>query len=190
MIAHISRFDESGRARITQLINKTNQFNLTTQRYSESDVAAFESDRDVLGLQVRLQDRFGDNGMISVVICRRDGADWLIDTWLMSCRVLNRRLEEQVLNIVHASAREQGIRRLIGMYRPTAKNGMVKDHYRKLGFTLASESETLVTWMLDVGDYVPRAVPIAITVGTGLDAAAQAISVLHADPALTTITEN
>jgi FkbH-like protein len=172
MVAHVARFDEAGRARITQLINKTNQFNLTTQRYSEAEVAAFEADPDAFGLQVRLQDRFGDNGMISVVLCKRAGDDWLIDTWLMSCRVLNRRLEEGVLNVLHASARAHGIRRLVGSYRPTAKNGMVKDHYRKLGFTLAQESEDGATWTQDVDTYVPRAVPIAVTAGAGVDAAA------------------
>jgi FkbH-like protein len=163
MVAHIARFDAAGRARITQLINKTNQFNLTTQRYSETEVAAFEADPDAFGLQVRLQDRFGDNGMISVVLCKRENDRWLIDTWLMSCRVLNRRLEEQVLNVLQASAREQGIRELVGVYRPTAKNGMVKDHYRKLGFTLVSETDDLAIWALDVGSYAPRTVPIAVS---------------------------
>lgn len=179
MIAHVARFDEAGRARITQLINKTNQFNLTTRRYSEAEVAAFEADPDAFGLQVRLQDRFGDNGMISVVLCRRDGDDWTIDTWLMSCRVLNRRLEEQVLNVLHAVAREQGIRRLVGLYRPTAKNGMVKDHYRKLGFTLADENDDVATWVLEVDGYQPRSVPIAVTAGAGFDAAIAAITVLR-----------
>jgi FkbH-like protein len=168
MVAHVARFDEAGRARIAQLINKTNQFNLTTRRYGEAEVAAFERDPDAFGLQVRLQDRFGDNGMISVVLCRRDGARWLIDTWLMSCRVLNRRLEEQVLNVLHASARAHGIRELVGLYRPTAKNGMVKDHYRKLGFTLASETDDGATWTLDVDGYAPRALPIVLQAGPGV----------------------
>jgi FkbH-like protein len=168
MVAHVARFDEAGRARIAQLVNKTNQFNLTTRRYSESEVAAFESDPDAFGLQVRLQDRFGDNGMISVLLCRRDGARWLIDTWLMSCRVLNRRLEEQLLNVLVASARAHGVDRLVGVYRPSAKNGMVKDHYRKLGFTLSSQSEDGDLWTLEVGDHVARALPIALRPGAGL----------------------
>lgn len=172
MVAHVARFDDAGRARITQLINKTNQFNLTTQRYSEAEVAAFETDPDAFGLQVRLLDRFGDNGMISVMLCKRADDRWLIDTWLMSCRVLNRRLEEQVLNVLHANARTHGIRELVGIYRPTAKNGMVKDHYRKLGFTLASETDDAATWTLDVAGYAPRAVPIAVTGGAGVDVAA------------------
>jgi FkbH-like protein len=172
MIAHVARFDEAGRARITQLINKTNQFNLTTRRYTESEVAAFEADPDVLGLQVRLQDRFGDNGMISVVICKRDADRWLIDTWLMSCRVLNRRLEEQVLNVMAATARAHGIRELVGEYRATAKNSMVKEHYRKLGFTLAADGADAATWTLDLDAYVPKTVPIAVTAGAGIESPA------------------
>jgi FkbH-like protein len=137
-------------------------------------VATFERNPDVLGLQIRLQDKFGDNGMISVVICKRDGERWLIDTWLMSCRVLNRRLEEQVLNVLHAIAREQGIRQLVGTYCPTAKNGMVKEHYRKLGFTLAGESAEATTWTLDVDGYTARTVPIVMSLGPGLGDAAAA----------------
>jgi FkbH-like protein len=183
MIAHVTRFDDTGRARITQLINKTNQFNLTTRRYSEAEVAAFETNPDAFGIQVRLQDRFGDNGMISVVLCKRDSDNWLIDTWLMSCRVLNRRLEEQVLNVLQASAREQGIRQLVGIYRPTAKNGMVKDHYRKLGFTMADETEEATTWTLNVDSYVPRVLPIAVTGGAGFDATVAALAALRPDSA-------
>ena len=90
-------FDETGRARIAQLINKSNQFNLTTRRYTEADVAAVQNDPDAFTLQVRLADAFGDNGMISVLICRRQQDDWNIDTWLMSCRVLGRKVETAVL---------------------------------------------------------------------------------------------
>ncbi len=89
-------FDDTGRARITQLINKSNQFNLTTRRYTEAEVAAVQNDPTAFTLQVRLADTFGDNGMISVVICRRDRNDWNIDTWLMSCRVLGRKVEVAV----------------------------------------------------------------------------------------------
>lgn len=169
MTARVSLFDASGRARIAQLINKTNQFNLTTRRYSESEVAAFETDPNVVGLQIRLQDQFGDNGMISVLICKRDGDAFVIDTWLMSCRVLNRRLEEQVLNVLHALASRKGLRRIVGHYRPSPKNGMVKDHYRKLGFALSSESAEGSLWELDVASYTARAVPIALAVDEGLE---------------------
>ena len=136
-------FDAEGRARIAQLINKSNQFNLTTRRYTEVDVAAFEADAEIFTLQVRLADRFGDNGMISVVVCRPCGADALeIDTWLMSCRVLGRGVERMVLREIVRHARARGIRTLIGTYVPTAKNGMVSDHYGKLGFRRVERSES------------------------------------------------
>jgi FkbH-like protein len=130
-------FDETGRARIAQLINKSNQFNLTTKRYTEAQVAAAEQDRDCFTLQVRLTDTFGDNGMISVIICRPQAtAAWEIDTWLMSCRVLGRQVEPTTLNLIAREAQKLGARRLIGTYLPTKKNAMVKDHYVKLGFTV------------------------------------------------------
>jgi FkbH-like protein len=132
-------FDATGRARIVQLINKSNQFNLTTRRYGEAEIAALERDERVFTLQVRLIDAFGDNGMISVIICRpRDAVTWEIDTWLMSCRVLGRRVENMVLREIVANARARGIERLVGVYRPTERNAMVRDHYRKLGFAPVS----------------------------------------------------
>jgi len=128
-------FDAPGRDRIVQLINKSNQFNLTTRRYSSSEIAALEVDPDVLTLQVRLRDRFGDNGMICVVIARRTAIDtWEIDSWLMSCRVLGRGVEEAVLAELCRCAHASRIDWLIGTYRPTDRNGMVSQHYCKLGF--------------------------------------------------------
>ncbi len=137
MVISFAPFDTTGRARISQLINKSNQFNLTTRRYTEAEVGAAQDDPDAFTLQVRLADRFGDNGMICVLICRRQArATWEIDTWLMSCRVLGRKVEAMVLREVLAQARAAGIERLVGVYRPTDRNGMVRDHYAKLGFTL------------------------------------------------------
>jgi FkbH-like protein len=129
-------FDEVGRSRIAQLISKSNQFNLTTRRYSEVDIGELEKDPAAHTLQVRLVDKFGDNGMISVIICRHTEPDsWIIDTWLMSCRVLGRRVEQAVLKEIVELARASGIRQLIGVYRPTPRNAMVSEHYSKLGFT-------------------------------------------------------
>ena len=113
----IQPFDAAGRARIAQLINKSNQFNLTTRRRTEADVAAVEADPASIGLQIRLVDRFGDNGMISVVIFERDATEWRCDTWLMSCRVLGRRVEEAALRHIATAARAAGAERLIGEYR-------------------------------------------------------------------------
>jgi FkbH-like protein len=156
-------FDATGRARITQLINKSNQFNLTTRRYTEIDVAAAEA--DCFTLQVRLADRFGDNGMISVIVCRPAGpATWEIDTWLMSCRVLSRGVEAMVLREIIAAAREQRISRLVGVYRPTSRNGMVSDHYAKLGFSPAgTQADGTTLWHLETDvAAAPAAVPMAV----------------------------
>ena len=156
-------FDDTGRARIAQLINKSNQFNLTTRRYSEADVAAAQSDPDAFTLQVRLADTFGDNGMISVLICRRERNDWTIDTWLMSCRVLGRRVETAVLQELITQAAARGIRRLVGSYLPTEKNKLVEDHYAKLGFTLLDKAANGGTrWELHVDGAPIVTLPIAI----------------------------
>jgi len=156
-------FDDTGRARIAQLINKSNQFNLTTRRYTEAEVAAAQSDPDAFTLQVRLTDAFGDNGMISVLICRRQGSDWHIDTWLMSCRVLGRKVEVAVLQELMSQAAERGVLRLIGNYLPTEKNKLVEDHYDKLGFTLLQKSEAgASTWELLVAGAPAATLPIAI----------------------------
>jgi FkbH-like protein len=157
-------FNEVGRARITQLINKSNQFNLTTRRYDEREVASFESDRGALALQVRLRDRFGDNGMISVVICRwTDTAVGEIDTWLMSCRVLGRRVEEAVLHELLAHARRRGVSKLRGNYIPTSRNKLVENHYAKLGFARADGSADGTTvWELDVASARMDKLPMAV----------------------------
>jgi FkbH-like protein len=145
-------FDATGHARIVQLINKSNQYNLTTRRYTDPEVAEAENDPAVFTLQVRLADIFGDNGMISVVICRPGEAGvWEIDTWLMSCRVLGRKVEHMVLLEILDHARAAGIQKLVGTYRPTDRNKLVVDHYAKLGFTKVEEEKSgLTRWELAV----------------------------------------
>lgn len=146
-------FEGKGRARIVQLINKSNQYNLTTRRYTEPEILEVERDPKVFTLQVRLADIFGDNGMISVVICRpAENETWEIDTWLMSCRVLGRKVEHMVLRKIVEHARAAGIHKLIGTYRPTERNKLVIDHYAKLGFNKVREEESgLTEWDLPVG---------------------------------------
>ncbi len=130
-------FDKIGLQRIVQLINKSNQFNLTTRRYTEEDVVAVMADPDAFGLQLRLTDRFGDNGIIAIIIGRlQPNKDLYIDTWLMSCRVLGRQVEPTTLNLIAQEAAKLGAKRLAGEYIPTKKNAMVKDHYARLGFTV------------------------------------------------------
>ncbi|MGV7217912.1 HAD-IIIC family phosphatase [Bradyrhizobium sp. UFLA05-112] len=128
-------FNRTTRARLTQLINKSNQFNLTTRRYTESQVEQLETDPAAMTLHARLIDKFGDNGLICVVICRATGfARWTIDSWLMSCRVLGRGVEQAVLAEIVRRARAAGIETLEGHYVPTDRNEMVREHYGKLGF--------------------------------------------------------
>jgi FkbH-like protein len=154
-------FDETGRNRIAQLINKSNQFNLTTRRYTQNEVAALEADPSIFTLQARLRDRFGDNGMISVIICRSGGVDgeWEIDTWLMSCRVLGRGVEQAMLAEIVGNAGDAGCHRLRGRYIPSGRNDLVKDHYAKLGFAGQGDGET---WLLDIAAFLPADVPMRV----------------------------
>jgi FkbH-like protein len=177
MTISFAPFDATGRARIVQLINKSNQYNLTTRRYNEAEVAAAESDPSVFTLQVRLADIFGDNGMISVVICRdRGAAIWDIDTWLMSCRVLGRGVENMVLREILKHAREAGVTELVGAYRPTVRNKLVVDHYQKLGFTKTAEDPDGNTqWAFAVQSPDPPEAPMKV-VSQGFKAQAEAIA--------------
>jgi FkbH-like protein len=136
------RFDRIGMQRIVQLTNKSNQFNLTTRRYTDEDIIAVMADPDAFGLQLRLTDRFGDNGIIAIIIGRlQDNKDLYVDTWLMSCRVLGRQVEPTTLNLIAQEAAKLGARRVVGEYIPTKKNAMVKDHYARLGFAVMETSE-------------------------------------------------
>jgi FkbH-like protein len=151
------RFDSVGQQRIVQLINKTNQFNLTTRRHTDEDVAAIMADPKSFGLQIRLLDRFGDNGIIAIVIGRMvEHAVVTIDTWLMSCRVLGRQVEPTTLNLTAAMAKALGAKKLVGHYVPTKKNGMVRDHYARLGFEVVSTAEDgSSVAVLDLENFVP-----------------------------------
>ena len=124
--------------RVTQLINKTNQFNLRAVKYTEPEVNRRMRDERALALQFRLKDKFGDNGIIAVIFARADerwpGDTLFIDTWLMSCRVLGRGVEAASLEALGQYAEDLGVSRLIGEYRATGRNKMVADHYEKLGF--------------------------------------------------------
>jgi len=158
-----NEFDDIGRSRITQLINKSNQFNLTTKRYTEAEVLSAQNDPDCFTLQVRLADVFGDNGMISVIICRLHQGNWMIDTWLMSCRVLKRKVEIAVLMELVANAKLRGISKIIGQYIPTDRNGLVKNHYSELGFAHFDTDENGVSnWILDVESTATVDLPMTV----------------------------
>lgn len=163
MRMQVQPFDETGRTRIAQLIAKSNQFNLTTRRYSVAEVAEIEQDPDCIAIQIRLADCFGDNGMISVVICRHRADYWEIDTWLMSCRVLGRKVEQAILDVLCKEAAARGIRRLVGIYIPTERNELVRDHYARLGFSaLEGAPGGAMMWTLDVDTVSPQSLPIKV----------------------------
>ncbi len=149
----ISPFDELGRKRVVQLINKTNQFNLTTRRYTEADIIEFEHSPEIGTFQVRLKDRFGDNGMVSVVICRKFGKRWEIDSWLMSCRVIKRGLEHAICDELVKQASSMGVKEIVGVYISSEKNALVKGHYEDLGFQYSGLTNGVETWVLNVEKY-------------------------------------
>ena len=137
--------------RTVQLIGKSNQFNLTTRRHSAADVQRMTDSPDWITRVVTLADKFGDNGLISVLFARQDGDALWIDTWLMSCRVLKRGVEPMLLNNLVAEARARGATRLIGEYIPTPKNGLVENHYADLGFLRIEGGENGATrWQYDI----------------------------------------
>lgn len=142
MDAQIKPFAPVYMARIAQLTNKSNQFNLTTKRCSQSDIERIAEDPSYLTLYGKLEDKFGDNGVVSVVFGHCDGNDktlFHIDLWLMSCRVLKRDMEFAMMDELILQCAARGLRRLKGYYYPTAKNGMVRDFYGIQGFAKTNE---------------------------------------------------
>ena len=127
--------------RIAQLSQRSNQFNLRTVRYTEGEIADIAADPDCVTLYFTLSDRFGDSGLISAVIMKKLDADTLfVDTWIMSCRVLKRTMEEFIVNRMISAAAAAGYKKVIGEYLKTPKNGMVADIYGRLGFTRVSDT--------------------------------------------------
>jgi FkbH-like protein len=168
MVAEIDSFRPVYLERIAQLTNKTNQFNLTTRRYTLAELELASNDPGRLCLYGKLADRFGDNGLISVVLGRLEVDALHIDLWLMSCRVLKRDMEAAMLDVVAARAATLAVNTVYGYYVPTNKNGMVADFYPKLGFVpcafLAPEHSKGVTrWALDLSKYRMQNLHIKVT---------------------------
>lgn len=139
MKAKIGAFDPAYFSRIAQLTNKSNQFNLTTHRYSQSEIEQIAADPQYLTLCGRLEDKFGDNGVVSIVIGRKEKDVLQIELWLMSCRVLKRDMEYAMMDTLVKQCRDCGIRQIYGYFYPTAKNAMVKDFYALQGFEKLEE---------------------------------------------------
>lgn len=157
MVAHAAPFDVLHTPRIAQLTQRSNQFNLRTRRYTEADVKRLAGDPRFLTLWFELADKFGDYGLVSIVVLERTEQNALfIDTWLMSCRVLKRGMERFVINKMVSVAAENGYPALIGEYLPTQKNAMVKDIYEAMGFSPLGNGR----YQLDVPKYRPETIYI------------------------------
>ena len=154
MHADIKDFEPVYLARITQLTNKSNQFNLTTKRFTESEMEATAADPKYVRLYGRLTDKFGDNGIVSVVIGRQEDKLLHMELWLMSCRVLKRDMEQAMLDELVRVAAARGVEEIRGYYYPTAKNKMVEKLYETFGFTLVSADDAGNTvWSLKTAGY-------------------------------------
>ena len=146
MKAYMSPFTDGAAERLTQLANKTNQFNLTTRRYAPGELMATAGDGAHISIAARLEDRFGDNGIVSELLARTEGKSAEIELWLMSCRVFKRELELAVFDELVRQCRERGITEIKGRYIPTAKNKIVEGFYRSIGFESAGSEGNAALW--------------------------------------------
>lgn len=156
MVSVVSGFTKFNTPRVAQLSQRSNQFNLRTVRYTDSDIEALANDPDVIDLAFTLEDKFGDNGLIAVVIMKPlDKETLFVDTWFMSCRVLKRGMENFTLNTMVEAAKAKGYKKIIGEYLPTPKNKMVQNHYLEMGF-VKIEEKSINRYLLNVETYTPR----------------------------------
>ena len=154
MNADILPFPDLYISRITQLTNKSNQFNLTTKRYTEDEIRSVSADKNYIALYGKLTDRFGDNGVVAVSIGRIEEDSLHLELWLMSCRVLKKDMELAMLDTMVEEAQKRNVRRIVGYYYPTAKNNMVRDLYEKFGFAKTHEdTDGNTVWELPINSY-------------------------------------
>ena len=157
MVSTVSGFTKFNTPRVAQLSQRSNQFNLRTIRYTEADITAMAENPEVIDLSFTLEDKFGDNGLIAVIIMKKQDDETLfVDTWFMSCRVLKRGMENFTLNTMVECAKRKGYKRIIGEYLPTPKNKMVEQHYPNLGFAPSEVASEGAKYVLDVDSYQPR----------------------------------
>ena len=156
MVSVVSGFTKFNTPRVAQLSQRSNQFNLRTVRYTDADIEALANDPNVIDLSFTLEDKFGDNGLIAVVIMKPlDNETLFVDTWFMSCRVLKRGMENFTLNTMVEKAKAAGYKKIIGEYLPTHKNKMVELHYPSLGF-VAVEGAATAQYELNLDNYNHR----------------------------------
>jgi FkbH-like protein len=154
MAAELKPFDSFAIPRVAQLTQRSNQFNLRTKRYSDQDIEKIANDKEkYTTFSVSLKDKFGEYGLIGVVILEKTaGGAWFLDTLLMSCRVLKRGVEEFIFNEIVNMAQNSGIDHIIGEYLPTPKNKMVEDLLNRFGFTKTNDGQ----WQLTAAEYSPK----------------------------------
>jgi len=150
MVSEVKPFDKFTIPRVAQLTQRSNQFNLRTVRYTEEDIAELAGNPGYFTMSFTLEDKFGSHGLIAIVILKKDGPTLFIDSWIMSCRVLKRGMEEFTLNAIMELARAEGFENVAGEYIPTKKNGIVKDHYDRLGFQFEN------IWVMNANKYEKR----------------------------------
>lgn len=156
MVSVVSGFTKFNTPRVAQLSQRSNQFNLRTVRYTDADIETLANDKNVIDLSFTLEDKFGDNGLIAVVIMKPQDKDTLfVDTWFMSCRVLKRGMENFTLNTMVEKAKAAGYKKIIGEYLPTPKNKMVEGHYTNLGFSKI-EGAVTAQYELDIETYINK----------------------------------
>lgn len=151
MYSEVSAFTSFNIPRVSQLTHRSNQFNLRTVRYTEAEIARIAVSDEYIPFAFTLIDCFGNNGLIAVVILKKVQKNLFIESWLMSCRVLKRGMEQFVLNTIMYTAQQQGFETITGEYLATQKNAMVKDHYENLGFRKSNG-----LWLMDVKTYLPK----------------------------------
>ena len=151
MYSEISNFNKFNTPRVAQLSQRSNQFNLRTIRYTEDIIEKLITSENHICYSFNLVDKFGDNGLICMIILEKQEDSLFIDTWLMSCRVLKRSMESFTLNKIVDEAKKVNVKKIVGEYISTSKNEMVQDHYLSLGFT-----ENNGKWELDVSTYQPK----------------------------------
>ena len=159
----VRRFQKEKIGRIAQLFQRSNQFNLTTKRPGEAECEALMHDPDYYPLYAELRDKLGDHGLISIVVARHGERELVLTDWLMSCRVLTRGVEQFLMNHCVEYAAGRQYKWLVGSYRPTAKNGMVKDFYKQFGFTPAPHADGSTEWRLRLDSYQPSRVYLRST---------------------------
>ncbi|MFZ9847532.1 MAG: HAD-IIIC family phosphatase [Flavobacteriales bacterium] len=150
MVSEVKQVDNFSLPRVAQLTQRSNQFNLRTQRYTDEDLTKMLASGNYLATSFTLVDKYGDNGLISAIVLKKEKDYMFVDTWIMSCRVLKRTMEPFVLNSIVEIAKKEGYSKLVGEYLPTAKNGMVKDHYKNFGFV-----ENDGKWELSLSSFEP-----------------------------------